>query len=193
MSINPLNDLELWVAIRNNDEIAFGELFDRHWAGLYKLAFSYLKDQETSKEIVHDVFLNIWNRRAELQIQSFNSFLLTAVRYQIYNRMRSAKLTVVYTADYSKTDHVFELNSGDARIKQQELQNELNEYLVQLPKRCTKIFQMSRIEQMSNQEIAERLGISKRTVENQISLAVKHLKGCYKNLTFLILLIVGNT
>lgn len=189
MSKPPISDLELWAAVRNDDELAFNTLFGRYWARLYKLAFNYLKDGETSEEIVHDVFLNIWNRKHELEIHSFPDFLLTATRYQIYNRMRAAKLAVVYTSDYANTDHAFELNSGDDRIQQLELQNELNQHLDQLPKRCQEIFQMSRIKQLSNKEIADSLGISIRTVENQISLAVKHLKVCFKSLTAIILLI----
>jgi RNA polymerase sigma-70 factor (family 1) len=190
MSKSLISDAELWAAVRKDDELAFSTLFSRYWVRLYKLSFNYLKDEQASEEIVHDVFLNIWNRRTELEIQLFPNFLLTAIRYQIYNRMRAAKLSVIYTADYAKTDHNYELNLGDDRIQQLELQDELNQYLDQLPKRCNEIFQMSRIEHLSNKEIADSLGISKRTVENQIALALKHLKVCFKGLAGIVLSIL---
>ncbi|MDB5120935.1 MAG: polymerase sigma factor, sigma-70 family [Sphingobacteriales bacterium] len=184
-----LNDFELWIDIRSGDELAFSVLFNRYWKRLYKMAFNYLKNEEASEEIVHDVFLNIWTRRNELEIHSFPNFLLSAIKYQIYNRMRSAKLSLVYKADYTNTDNAFELNLGDDRIQQLELQEKLNQCLKQLPKRCHEIFEMSRIENLSNQEIADRLGISKRTIENQIAIAVKHLRVRFKSIASFILLL----
>jgi RNA polymerase sigma-70 factor (family 1) len=182
----PINDSELWLAVRGNDEQAFAALFDRYWSRLYKTALRYLKDREASEEAVHDVFLNIWNRRHELEIQSFPNFLLTAIRYQVYNRMRAAKSPVVLTNNDMETGELLDHNEGERRIKNQELQHELGRYLEQLPKRCQEIFYMSRVSQLSNQEIAVRLGISKRTVENQITLALKHLRVNFKHLSAII-------
>ncbi|HMG07179.1 MAG TPA: RNA polymerase sigma-70 factor [Mucilaginibacter sp.] len=187
MFVSPLSDVELWNAICCNDELAFTALFDRYWVRLYKTAVRYLKDHEASEEVVHDVFLNIWKRRHQLEIESFPNFLLTAIRYQVYNRMRSAKPRVILTAadiELNELDH----NKGENRIKDQELQQELNQYLDQLPKRCQEIFYMSRVNQLSNQEIAGRLGISKRTVENQITAALKHLRVSFKNIWIITLL-----
>ena len=180
-------DLELWEAIGADNKSAFNELFNRYWVSLYKTAYSYLKDKEASEEVVHDVFLNIWERRKELEIKIFPNFLLTAVRYQIYNRMRSAKLSVVYVADDIYTDNACNLNDGESKIREQELQQELKQQLDVLPKRCQEIFLLSRVEHVSNQEIATRLGVSKRTVENQITIALKHLRVSFKYLATLAL------
>ncbi|WP_183559060.1 RNA polymerase sigma-70 factor [Mucilaginibacter sp. SP1R1] len=180
---HPLSDVELWNAIRCNDELAFTALFDRYWVRLYKTALRYLKDYEAAEELVHDVFLNIWERRHQLEIDSFSGFLLTAVRYQVYNRMRSAKSPVVLKIADAEIDEMLDHNIGENRIKDQELQQELDHYLDQLPKRCQEIFYMSRVTQLTNQEIAGRLGISKRTVENQITVALKHLRVCLKHIS----------
>ncbi|NOW99030.1 RNA polymerase sigma factor [Mucilaginibacter sp. SG564] len=182
----PINDSELWLAIRNDDEQAFAALFDRYWIRLYKTALRYLKDREASEEAVHDVFLNIWNRRHELEIESFPNFLLTAIRYQVYNRMRAVKSPVVLTITDAEISELLDHNAGESRIKDQELLHELGQYLEQLPKRCQEIFQMSRIDHLSNQEIAGRLGISKRTVENQITMALKHLRVCLKHASVMV-------
>jgi len=80
-------------------------------------------------------------------------------------------------------DNLLDYNQGDHYIKDQELLRELNHYLEKLPKRCQEIFYMSRMDNQSNQEIASRLGISKRTVENQITKALKHLRSCFKQLS----------
>ena len=178
-----INDPELWLAIRNDDEQAFAALFDRYWVRLYKTALRYLKDRESSEEIVHDVFLNIWDRRHQLEIESIPNFLLTAIRYQVYNRMRAAKPPLTLVLNESEMDNLLDYNQGDRRIKSQELLRELDHYLEKLPKRCQEIFYMSRMDNLSNQEIAGRLGISKRTVENQITKALKHLRSCFKPLS----------
>lgn len=185
---NPLaSDSELWLSVRNNDEHAFAMLFDRYWMRLYKTSFRYLKDSENSEEAVHDVFLSIWNRRHQLEIDSIPNFLLTAIRYQVYNRMRAAKPPLTLTLNDLEMDYLPDHNQSDYRIKNQELLLELDEHLGKLPKRCQEIFYMSRMDHLSNQEIADRLGISKRTVENQITMALKHLRTCFKQVSIMLL------
>jgi len=188
MHNSPVNDPELWLAIRNDDERAFAMLFDRYWVRLYKTALRYLKDRENSEETVHDVFLNIWDRRHQLEIESIPNFLLTAIRYQVYNRMRAAKPPLTLVLNDLEMDNLLDYNQGDRHIKNQELLQELNHYLEKLPKRCREIFYMSRMDNLSNQEIAGRLGISKRTVENQITKALKHLRSYFKQLSTILCL-----
>ena len=186
---NPLaSDSELWLAVSNDDEHAFAMLFERYWVRLYKTAFRYLKDRENSEEALHDVFLSIWNRRHQLEIDSIPNFLLTAIRYQVYNRMRAAKPPVTLISNDLEMDYLPDHNQGDYRIKNEELLSELSEHLEKLPKRCQEIFYMSRMENLSNQEIAVRLGISKRTVENQITAALKHLRSCFKHVSIILCL-----
>jgi RNA polymerase sigma-70 factor (family 1) len=185
MPNNSISDTDLWDAIRMDDELAFTALFDRYWVRLYKTAQTYIKDHEVSEEVVHDVFLNIWERRHVLQIDSFANFLLTAVRYQVYNRIRAAKPPIFL--DYANIPELLDSNAGEQHINEQEFQQELNRHLVQLPKRCQEIFYLSRMSQLSNQEIATKLGISKRSVENQLTVALKHLRTFLKHTAILIL------
>jgi len=180
-------DADLWIAVRNDDGSAFNVLFNRYWARLYKIAFRQLNDEEDSMEIVHDVFLSLWNRRKELEINIFPNFLLTAIRYQIYSRFKAAKLSIVYKAEINEYDQQSASNLGDSRLREAELQQQLDTYLNQLPKRCHEIFYMSRIEHLSNHDIAERLGVSKKTVENQLTAALKHLRVAFKNIASLML------
>lgn len=178
----PDSDVDLWNAICNDDEAAFTALFNRYWELLYNTSFRYMKDHETSEEIVHDIFLNIWDRRKKLEIISFQNFFLKAVRYQIYNRARAVKLPVAIVEESVYENYAYAVNKGEDRIKEIELQEEFNAYLNQLPARCKEIFQMSRIKNLTNQEISLRLGISKRSVENQIAIALKHLRMCLKHI-----------
>lgn len=176
MPANTLSDSELWMAFKAGDESAFNMLLDRYWVQLYKLAFQYFHDPEKCKDVVHDVFLNIWQRKQEIELRSVPGYLLTATRYHIYNQLRAAKLSLTYVADYTELDQLTQSAPAEEKIRLQELDKDIDSILNKLPKRCVEIFKMSRFEQLSNQEIADRLSISKRTVENQLALAVKHLK-----------------
>lgn len=184
------SDADLWIAVREDDGLAFNALFNRYWARLYKIAYRQLNDEETSLEIVNDIFLSLWNRRKVLEINTFSGFLLSAIRYQVYSRLKAAKLSVIYKAEFKEAEHLSELNLGEAHIQDEELQQELDQYLNQLPKRCKEIFHLSRVEHLSNQDIADRLGISKKTIENQLTVALKHLRLAFKNVASLILFIL---
>jgi RNA polymerase sigma-70 factor (family 1) len=182
------SDSDLWNDIRNDDGLAFDVLFERYWARMYKLAFRRLNDEADSLEIVHDIFVSLWERRKVLEINAFPNFLLTAIRYQLYSRSKPPKLSLVYKAEYDEKDDATELNSGETHIRDFELQKELDKCLSQLPKRCYEIFYLSRVEHLSNQEIADRLRVSKKTIENQLTIALKHLRLALKNIASLILL-----
>jgi RNA polymerase sigma-70 factor (ECF subfamily) len=188
-----LTDTDLWKAIRCDDQHAFNRLFDKYWVSVYKTGYKYLRDKEASQEIVHDIFLSIWNRRHTLEIASFPSFLLTATRYQIYSRQKTRHVLVPVDTD-SLGNEITSHSEADTHIRQSELYEQLHATLLQLPKRCQEIFRLSRFEYLSNDEIALRLGISKRTVENQLTMALKHLRLHFKNgsVTMLLLLLFNS-
>lgn len=181
MKRSDLNDGELWQAIKNDDSHAFSILYDRYWVRLYKTAFYLTRDKEISEDILHDVFINIWKRRFLLSVNSFNEYLLTAVRYQVYNRRRSDKLSLVSIADYTNNDGAYVLNEAEQKQHIADLSKEIEQYTNQLPKRCQEIFLLSVNAQLSTEEIADRLQISKRTVENQIAYARNFLRSVLKH------------
>ncbi|WP_316825953.1 MULTISPECIES: RNA polymerase sigma-70 factor [Pedobacter] len=186
MRLSNKTDSDLWLAVQNNDGKAFNVLFDRYWLMLYKVALQQLKDEESSLEIVHNVFVSLWSRRKELQITALKNFLFTSIKYQVYKSLRPKKLSIVYKADISEDNFSTEINLGDLKIRDSELQQRLNSSLSQLPGRCHQIFRLSRIEHFSNKEIADRLGISQKSVENQLTIALKHLRASFKDIAFLL-------
>jgi len=190
-----LTDLELLEAIITNDEKAFNQLFERHWSKVYTMAFKYVKDQESCLEITHDIFLNIWKKRHELHIKSFKSYVITAAGYHGIRKKQTLKaIPINYVENYEYTDDAACLNSqrvavnfGETNLYKNELDVEVDHLLNDLPKRCREIYIMSRKENLSIAEIADRLQISRRTVENQLSSALKHLRTGLKYIMLLVI------
>lgn len=181
-----VTDHELWDAIKNNDEQAFAKLFYRYSTKIYSKAYSYLRDKEACEQIVHDIFIGLWTGRHTLQIQSFGAYLTSASRYSIYKHQYGTKASPIeYKEDLEGTMHInrSSQNEGYSKLACQELELEVDSCLATLPKRCQEIYIMSRRQQLSNEEIADELGISKRTVENQITNALKHLRFSFKDIS----------
>lgn len=91
------SDAELWSAICQDDKKAFDALFERYWTLLYNTAYAYLKDDDAASQIVHDIFLNLWQKRQVYEIQSFRSYLSTAARYHVYKVLKARKQKTSYT------------------------------------------------------------------------------------------------
>ncbi|UOR03901.1 RNA polymerase sigma-70 factor [Hymenobacter aerilatus] len=192
MASNQPTDFALWEAIRRDDEQAFVALFDRYWARLFALAFATVKDREACTEIVHDIFLTLWQKRDKLQIDAFLPYLTAATRYQVFRHVRAARAIPLHYSEQCETlATATSRNSADEQFSHHDIEASLLTYLSQLPARCREIFVLSRLQQLSNHEIATRLSISKRTVENQITAALQHLRLTWKDGVWLLLLLLS--
>jgi len=185
------SDDELWESIKCGDHQVFKIVFEKYSPTLLATAKHYLKDEHTCENIVQDIFLNIWLKRERLAIRDFKSYLKSATRYHVYKELREKKQSskLVFTDETLENESVHALNNGEEWFNVAALKLQINTYLQMLPKRCREIFLMSREEHLSNGEIAEKLNISKRSVENQITAALQHLRVNIKNY----LLISGST
>jgi RNA polymerase sigma-70 factor (family 1) len=195
MPASNYTDPELLQRILLDDEKAFNVLFDRHWSKVYAVCFRYVKDEEAALEITHDIFLNIWNKRSQLNIGSFQNYVLTSASYRgIRRKQQLNALPINYVEDYSHGEHSFlpnELsatNTGEEKISAEEFDTKVMHMLAELPKRCREIYLLSRKENLSITEISLKLNISKRTVENQLTAALKHLRHCLKYSGILLIL-----
>lgn len=186
-----VTDQELWEAVKRSDEQAFTTLFHRYSSRIYSNAYSYIRDKEVCEQIVHDIFITIWLNREELRVQSFNAYLLSASRYRVYKYITAAKATPLYYKENLDDYAYAEQNKGYTNIAYKELELKVDSYLSRLPKRCREIFLMSRRQQLSIHEISEELRISKRTVENQITQALKHLRIFLKDVTVIFIIMEG--
>lgn len=179
-------DAELFLEIKKGSEAAFYELYNRHWEALYIIAKSILKDGDLAEDIIQDVFTDFWERRGKIINGNIKAYLSQSVRYQVFKQLRKVKLSEIHLDAISSLSTS---EQSDDRVIYKELQTEVDLVVNSLPKRCREIFHLSRNERLTNKEIAERLNISVRTVETQISIALKQLKS---TLTYLLILYIQN-
>ena len=158
----------------------FEELFREYFKPLTAFAKKYINDIDISKGIVHDAFLKLWEKREDVDTsKSVKSYLYTTVYNKSLNYIRNNKKFV----NTEKKINLFE-KSNDWDYSNKMIANEIEAKIIQtldsLPEKCRQVFIMSRYEELKYREIAEKLKISIKTVETQMSKALKALR---KNLT----------
>lgn len=161
--------------IKNGNELAYQVLFDRLWERMYVLAFSLLKDRESSKDLIQEIWIDFWERRRQIENGNIEAYLLQATRFKVYKRMRDSK-NVKLSQDILDT---LQLPSGDDVMDNmiaRETRSKIDEIIESLPPKCNQVFVLSRYQGLGNSEISQMLNISKRTVETHVSHALSKIK-----------------
>ncbi|WP_234734192.1 RNA polymerase sigma-70 factor [Tellurirhabdus bombi] len=169
-------DQDIVAAIRQGDESLFEKVFRQYYSVLCQYANTFLKDWDDAEETVQAVFLTIWEKRENLDIQvSLKSYLYRAVHNRCLNRLRHVAVQAEYQQQ-AAYDGIQSAETPTQTLIADELSVRLQEAIQQLPTQCRLIFEMSRFEELKYQEIADRLGLSIKTVENQIGKALRILR-----------------
>lgn len=159
------------------DQATFEMIFKDYFLALCSFAIKYTMDQDEAKDIVHQVFTNLWEKRADIHFdQSIRSYLFTSVHNRCLNYIRDKKKFIKDDLPQSDDALVDYINQSDF-LEAEELRKEIIAALAELPEGSRKIFKMSRFDGKKYKEIAEELNISIKTVETQMSKALKHMKG----------------
>ena len=163
---------KLFDRIKQGDENAYYTVFETHWERLYSIAFKILSDKEVAKDIVQEVFLNLWEKRETKDISDLERYLARATKFCALKEIRDD-----HFSNKEELDEIHEMNAETKNnLELQELQSQINDGIKDLPKKCQEVFLLSREEYLTNSEIAQKLNLSKRTVETHISNALKHLR-----------------
>jgi len=163
----------------SSDKAAFGKLFELLWEDIYIFAKSLLMNEDVAKDIVQDVWIDYWERREKIKNDDIKAYLFQATRFKIYNYFRDNKLNKVQLSVVKELSEPSQIDSEHDLI---HTSFSLNSAINKLTPKCKKIFQLSKDEGFNNHEISSQLGISCRTVENQLSLALKKIKEDLKTL-----------
>jgi len=189
MPANLPSDAILLNLIKDGNLDSFNILFERYWKELFTTIFSVCPDNEVCSEIVHDIFLNLWIKREKLQIEYFKGYITASARYHVYRHLKNVKSKPLEYREDLDYGNLVAVNDGESNIRYRELEKKVEEELEELPSRCRQIFTMSRMQQLTNDEIAARLDISKRTVENQLTYALRHLRLSIRHFLFFFILL----
>lgn len=158
------------------DQLDFESLFKSHFKGLLAYAFSFLKNEANAEEMVQQVFYKLWDRRERIDIDSsVTAYLYRAIHHECLNHLRHQQVRQAHQKQTLHTTQHTHTHPED-RLKHRELQKKLDEALQKLPQQCRTIFHLSRFEHLKYQEIAQRLHISPKTVENQMGKALRILR-----------------
>lgn len=167
-------DTEIVLAIGKGDVITFQEVFHAHYDNLCQYACTILKDADEVEDIVQSMFIKIWEKRAELHIQStIRSYLFKAVYHQCINQLGHRSVRIRHQ---KHTEYTMRSEAQHPEVFPHELEDHVKAAITELPTQCRAIFLLSRYEELKYAEIAGQLGISVNTVENQISKALKILR-----------------
>lgn len=167
-------------------EDAFGKLFQKYWERLYVSASRKLADAELAKEVVHDVFLDLWRRRQELQISNVPAYLGKALHYRVINKLVAKKDTFFFDVLENPGPSLYE---ADQPLLEKDLTSLIGAWIAALPERRREIFVRYYFQHLTTKEIAEELNISQKTVQNQLSITVQYLRANYGHLLPMLLLL----
>nr|WP_262922273.1 RNA polymerase sigma-70 factor [Algibacter sp. L4_22] len=159
--------------IKNGNELAFSQLYDIYWKRLFSYTINILNDKGLAEDVIHEIFTNIWIKRESLNITSFENYLFVSAKNRSISLLRKVQFTELDETIITTLSFAPEI---DETTKSSDLKYIIENATKELPTRCRDIFFMSRYDDYSNIEIANYFKISQRTVENQLYLALKHLR-----------------
>lgn len=193
LPVNEHSDQQLLLLIQQKSASAFETLYYRYYASLCAKAFSRLQNETLVEEIVQDVFVNFWNKAAQLDAQgNIAAYLFATLRYKVLYELRSQTSLLKKQQEYHYLQKTMESWEGmDGEQTARESVERMKKVLAKLPPKCREAFVLSRGSDLSYQQIAKQMNISVKTVEKHIGKALRLLRAELgeKELCFVVLLI----
>lgn len=180
--------VDSWHLIREGDKVEFEKVFKLYYNPLCDYACTIIKDSDESEEIVQNIFFVIWSKKETLEISiSLKSYLYRAVHNECLNKLKHSKVKLIYATDFKNNITTSGFDNVSENIDAKELNKKIQSALDSLPEQCGKVFRLSRFENLKYSEIATKLDISVKTVENHMGKALKIMRDNLKD--YLMLLI----
>ncbi|MEJ7694444.1 RNA polymerase sigma-70 factor [Daejeonella sp.] len=169
-----LEDTELMERLRAGDDLALKVIYKKYWNQLYTSAHNMLQDQQGCEDIIQELFINLWNKREQIEIKaSLKSYLFASVRYEVYRQVRHGS---VREDIFENIQDRLQTPSEYGNIEHRELLSYVNSIVNSLSEKCKVVYKLSREEHLSHKEIAGKLDISTKTVENHLNKALRQLR-----------------
>jgi RNA polymerase sigma-70 factor, ECF subfamily len=178
-------DLLIWEQIRSDSEVAFTEFYNQQWQRCFSLAYKILQDQKLSEDLVQDIFINLWSRRKSLELQHPEAYLTQMIKNKVFTTLSRAHIP---ERNIEILETLLQQSSPEDQYILNELRTKIHEVEEELPPRCKQVYQLRRYEGKSVAEIAQKLDMSARTVENHLYQANRTLKNKINPVTILLIL-----
>jgi len=168
-------DQELLALLKKNPDRGIEQIFRQYYAYVCQAVYRILPDESLVEDLCQEVFLELWRKRSRIEVKSsLRAYLRRAAVNRTLNYIRDQKIT------FDESNETFQFPSrivgAVQEIEAQELEKLIDLAIDQLPERCRLVFVLSRFHNMAYKQIADELNISVKTVENQISKALKYLR-----------------
>lgn len=160
--------------VQQGDQRAFDSIYQKYWQDLYNTAYKRSRNREQSQDIVQNVFIDLWARRGELVIDNLPAFLHTAVRFQVFKQIARKPAAAVFLDDL-ETIFGSPIHTDDSLLEK-EIVHLLGCWIAALPEKRRQIFLLHYMEDLSTRDISERIGVSRKTVQNQLTTASQSLR-----------------
>ena len=181
----------LFLLLKKGDEDAFQKLYEIYSPIIYGNLIKLTKDREFAQDLLHDIFMTLWDKRESIEIHtSFKSYLFMTAKNLVYNSMR--KVAIIQRAEnHLKTSHHEHYKHIEEDIYAQETQQILQDAINTLPPKRKEIYKLCKIEKKSYQEISAELNISESTINDHMVKANKHIKEHFEKFKYLYSLIIS--
>lgn len=177
-----LSNIELQSLIHFRNDKAFRALYDRYWTKIFTICNNRVQDAVVAQDLVQDIFLSLWLHKDLSSVVNLEAYLYQATKYAVFKYLhRSSRFESVDEKILGRLDRAEEYDISEV-LDSRLLEDLLYEEVERLPEKAKLIFNYSRKDNLNSKEIAEKLNISHRTVENQLSITMKKLRTFLKNL-----------
>lgn len=182
------SDDELTALMKEGEDGAFDEIYNRYWDKLFYTAHRMLKSAEVAEEITQDTFMLFWVKRETLEIQSLKPYLAAMLRYEVYRYL--AKFKQIQELETSIREQTIISVSIDQEIENKLLIEIITKLTNRLPEKCRLVFQYNKLQDRSLPDICEELKISPKTAEAHLTKALKMVRANLSNAAHLLLQII---
>jgi RNA polymerase sigma-70 factor (ECF subfamily) len=162
--------------LKQDDPMAFEELYNRYWFKLFITAHKRLQCREDAEEAVQNLFESLWKNRHKIHVRtSLENYLFSAIRYIVLRLMYRKTAPQVHLSGMPGERYMSDFSTEET-ILVRDLSSQIEKIVESLPRKCRNVFEMSRYEMKTHKEISAIMGISEKTVENHITKALRLIK-----------------
>jgi RNA polymerase sigma-70 factor (ECF subfamily) len=181
------SDEQLIAAMREGNHDGFSALFDRHWDNVFRMIYARTGDKEAAEEMAQDIFVKLWDKREELQIENFSAYLYACIKHRCLNYIESRITRKKHWEFYKQ----FLPAHDDATYKVvalNDLKEALEKGLTSIPEKSRKVFTLNRLEGQTVKEIAGQMNLSEKAIQYHLTRSVRELRLYLKEFLALLLL-----